>query len=367
MRLIAMAAVIVLAISAAAAAQELDRHPGHDVIWSQLPIVGGTGYASQLAPDYPFYAESANDFVVLDNAAITHVHWWGTRNSLKSLVPTLSIRETGWSGARSTRSLDCTGAGLAYCGLDSLAGDNTSGNRNADAYSCVSWNETGPEIVYEMAVTLPGTYMSASLSDLTADLDIFLLSSCSEDSCLAFGDNAVDYTFTHPGTYYIVVDGYYGATSTYTLRVACPNVPDLYFAIRFYGDPVADAEGRPAPPYPGECLYTYYTTNPHEAWDAGLSTYSYWADIPPFPVEAGHHYWFSVQSVLQFYTHGQWYWDQSATVEQLYPVMDFATLGVPRWTTFPDVGYFTDVAFELATIDSPVERTSWGAIKAMYR
>ena len=116
-----MAAVIVLANSAAAAAQELDRHPGHDVIWSQLSVVGGTGYASQLAPDYPFYSESANDFVVLDNATITHAHWWGTRNNLKSLEPTLSIHETGWGGARSARSLDCTGAGLAYCGLDSLA------------------------------------------------------------------------------------------------------------------------------------------------------------------------------------------------------------------------------------------------------
>jgi hypothetical protein len=366
MRLFAMTVAVILALVTAAAAQDGGRHPGHDVIWSQLPVTG-TGYASQYAPDVPFYAESANDFVIQENAVITHVHWWGWRQSLKSLEPALSVRETGWGGSPSTRSLDCTGAGLAYCGLDSLAGSNSSGGSNARIYSCSTWDEWGPEIVYQLDVTYPGTYMNASLSDMTADLDLFLLSACSEDSCLAFGNQAIEYTFARPGTYYLVVDGYHGATSPYTLRIACPNVPDLYFAIRFYADPAPDAANRPIPPYPGECLYTYYTTDPHEAWDAGLNAYSYWADIQPFSVEAGYHYWFSVQAVTEFCEHGQWFWHQSGTVELLYPAMDFAYIGWPRWTPFPDINIYNDVAFELSATDSPVETRSWGAIKALYR
>jgi hypothetical protein len=48
--------------------------------------------------------------------------------------------------------------------------------------------------------------------------------------------------------------------------------------------------------------------------------------------------------------------------------MDYPVVA-PRWTSFPDAGLDVDddLAFELSKYDSPVERTSWGTIKALYR
>jgi len=49
-----------------------------DVAWDQqLQEDGGWVLASQLASDYPFYAEAADDFVCADGGAIVAVEWWG--------------------------------------------------------------------------------------------------------------------------------------------------------------------------------------------------------------------------------------------------------------------------------------------------
>ncbi len=48
-------------------------------------------------------------------------------------------------------ALDCAGAISISCG-DVVNGDNSSGVNDASAYSCVSWNEDGPELVYELVM-----------------------------------------------------------------------------------------------------------------------------------------------------------------------------------------------------------------------
>ncbi|MDA2937717.1 pre-peptidase C-terminal domain-containing protein [Acidobacteria bacterium AH-259-A15] len=95
---------------------------------------------------------------------------------------------------------------------------NTSGGQsNFGSYSCSSWNESGPERVHRITLNSPGT-ISAQLTNLSADLDVFILSSCSSSSCLAFGNSSASAN-VGTGTYYIVVDGYQGAVGTYTLTV----------------------------------------------------------------------------------------------------------------------------------------------------
>jgi hypothetical protein len=56
---------------------------------------------------------------------------------------------------------------------------------------------------------------------MTADLDVFFLGSCDEADCLYYGNSTFTTMCLDPGTYYIVVDGYNGATSDYTLTVDC--------------------------------------------------------------------------------------------------------------------------------------------------
>jgi len=95
-----------------------------------------------------------------------------------------------------------------------------------DTYNCSSWNESGPEKIHKITTTSTGT-IKATLSNMSVDLDVFILDSCQAISCLAFGGTIAEYEDAPPGTYYIVVDGYYGAAGAYTLTVdtlSCENV-----------------------------------------------------------------------------------------------------------------------------------------------
>jgi hypothetical protein len=334
-----------------------DCTPGHEFVWLQGPEPEGLAYASQFAPDHPFYAECANDFIVTVDTEITHIHWWGVWfPPPRDGRPSLSVRRASW-GAGGDRALDCTSAILSGCNI-AVPGDNTGGPTNVDEYSCVGWLESGPEVVYELVVPFSPTTVTVTLSDLSADLDVFLLSACDENACITFGDNSFAVALD-AGIYYLVVDGYYGAVSSYTLTVECVDLPLLYFAVRFYEHNVD---------LPSNLLYEQYLADGHESWNEELGCFEYWADIPPFPVVDGEHYWLSIQSVLNFTDFGQWYWWESEFSSLEWPVMDFELLGIPRWTSFPlAVGETVDLAFGLADIDTPVEARSWGVIKSLYR
>jgi hypothetical protein len=120
-----------------------------------------------------------------------------------------------------SRALDCTGAIPINCG-DIVAGDNTGAANTADFYSCVGWDETGGEIVYEMVIAEGACQMvTGTISGMVADLDIFLLSACDENACIEYGNDTFTSDCLEPGTYYIVVDGYFGAQSPFTLAVDC--------------------------------------------------------------------------------------------------------------------------------------------------
>ena len=118
--------------------------------------------------------------------------------------------------------LDCSNAITLQCNT-SVAGDNTNSINNVELYSCVSWNEAGGEDVY--VLELDDLYtLNIVISDMTADLDVFLLVDCDEALCTAYGNTTITGDFG-PGTYYVVVDGYNGAVSPYTLSVDCEIPP----------------------------------------------------------------------------------------------------------------------------------------------
>ena len=84
------------------------------------------------------------------------------------------------------------------------------------SYNCSNWYESGPEKVHVITTTVTGD-LTATLSNLSSDLDVFILSACNPSSGVAYGDNSATYSNAPPGTYYIVVDGYMGASGPYTL------------------------------------------------------------------------------------------------------------------------------------------------------
>jgi hypothetical protein len=119
------------------------------------------------------------------------------------------------------RALDCTNAIPINCG-DVVNGDNTGMPNNVSAYSCTGWSETGGEVVYQLVIPAGVCYeVTGALSGMTGDLDVWFLGSCDENDCLTYGDTGFTTGCLEPGTYYIVVDGYYGAASPFTLTLTC--------------------------------------------------------------------------------------------------------------------------------------------------
>jgi hypothetical protein len=143
--------------------------------------------------------------------------------------------------------------------------------------------------------------------------------------------------------------------------------PD-YFTIRFY-------DNVPAPPFsqPGDLVYEELCYDYTEEYDAYYDQYHYFCDLAvPFDQMAGMIYWVSVQPALPFLTGSQWGWCEC---DPIYYWMDegvgeFDVLGIPRWTPFSDpiyIGAYIELAFVLHGPASPVENTSWGGIKAMFK
>ena len=137
-----------------------------------------------------------------------------------------------------------------------------------------------------------------------------------------------------------------------------------YFVIRFY-------DNIPAPPFsqPGNLLFEEYCYDYTEEYDATLGIFHYYQELTtPFNQVQGEVYWVSFQAVLVFQPQWGWcecdpqyYWGDEA-------VMDFALLGYPRWTTMTSAtGTYYELSFVLHGAPSPVEDSSWGNIKALYR
>jgi C1A family cysteine protease/BarA-like signal transduction histidine kinase len=124
--------------------------------------------------------------------------------------------------ATPTTTLDCNNAILLTDEIP-YSGSTVGGSSVVSSYPCNSgWAETGPEKVHKITTTISGD-ITATLSNLSSDLDVFILNACDSNSCVAYGTNTATYLSASPGTYYIVVDGYNGASGSYTLTVNIPT------------------------------------------------------------------------------------------------------------------------------------------------
>jgi len=136
-----------------------------------------------------------------------------------------------------SRALDCTNAIPINCG-DVVTGNTYTNPNVVEYYSCVGWQEAGGEVVYELVLPDPDCYIvTATLSNYTGDPDVFILGSCDENDCLAYGNLTATTNCIEAGTYYVVVDAYYyNPDADYTLTVTCdvcqcpvePCCPSIY-------------------------------------------------------------------------------------------------------------------------------------------
>ena len=157
-------------------------------------------------------------------------------------VASMAMAKVGDVKPEQTRGLlDCTAAVPIACGDIDVPGTTVGAPSNVSSYSCNSWTESGPEMVYELIIPEGVCYeVTATVVPDGCDLDLYFLGSCDEDDCLTYGDSSLTTSCLEAGTYYIVVDGYNGAECAYTLSVecvecACPEpCPDEQNNLPFY-------------------------------------------------------------------------------------------------------------------------------------
>ena len=129
--------------------------------------------------------------------------------------------------------LDCSQSVPLTCGTP-YVGTNTGGTDDVSTYTVgrrFNVENNGPETVHTFTITETSP-VTIDLTGLSANLELFLLRDCDRNEGLAYSQNPGTLperiTRTLPaGTYYVVVDGYNGAVSDYTLTVDCSATCDL--------------------------------------------------------------------------------------------------------------------------------------------
>ncbi len=125
----------------------------------------------------------------------------------------------------------CKAAFTLTCGaVDSWATTSYGTTNVISAYQGCgnSYAYPAPEYAYTFTSTVTGK-VTVTLTNKTAETDIIVLSDdvgvCSSSKCMAFdgGAGAVSFDAVTGATYYFVIDGYNGATGSYTISVACPQ------------------------------------------------------------------------------------------------------------------------------------------------
>jgi hypothetical protein len=98
-----------------------------------------------------------------------------------------------------------------------------------DQYSCSPWDETGREYTYVFRPEVAES-VEVCLSNLNQDLDIFVISEaggCDGNNCVSYGNNCATFDAVAGETYFLVVDGYQGALSSYDIDLTCPSSSEI--------------------------------------------------------------------------------------------------------------------------------------------
>jgi hypothetical protein len=99
---------------------------------------------------------------------------------------------------------------------------------SVEAYSCNEFPYPGPEYTYAFEASCDGI-ATVTLSKETSATDVMVLSEegagCDPTECVAFGFSSASFDTDAGGTYYVVIDGYGGASGSYTLAISCQCGP----------------------------------------------------------------------------------------------------------------------------------------------
>ena len=115
----------------------------------------------------------------------------------------------------------CTVFAQLQCG-GVVEGANTGLVDFLNDYSCSTWNEDGPEMVFTFTGDKDQQVTVSFTESPDEDLDIMVLDSvCETSACLEYGTDEATFDAVASQTYYVVVDGYELAEDDFSLDVEC--------------------------------------------------------------------------------------------------------------------------------------------------
>jgi len=195
----------------------------------------GFNFTTSSSPGY-------NDTDLQSIAAHENGHWLGLGHTSVSAA-TMYATYSGGIGSRSLHTDDEEGLCTLYPGPSecsatevlpcngSVNGNSAGGLNEVENWSCSQYAMSGPEAVYSLKASGTGT-VTVDLTSLQADVDLFVTTgaynACDPDGCLKASYNSdlqaehVSFSATGGVTYYVVIDGWEGATSSFKLASTCP-------------------------------------------------------------------------------------------------------------------------------------------------
>lgn len=189
------------------------------------------------ALDEPFQFKVFKDGVEYEAGALS-IAFWGEGEIIPPVFPDATSRFIGdgrQSAIRSIRDFpdiedpSCDTPIPISCG-QSHSGNNTDGTDNALSYNCFTNVVDGPEVIYTFTIDQTEDVL-ITLDGLSDDLELLLLDECDRDHCIAVSERTgasaetILYEDLEPGDYVIVVEGYIGFQSDYTLSLDCGDFP----------------------------------------------------------------------------------------------------------------------------------------------